>query len=109
MPFPARHPWILCEITRELAAAEPRLAPALTAGRLPVRRRRVLGNAERKRPEAGTAAVLVFLLAGTAAPTGLVLDDLALACARGGDDPVHPRRHRLPVCPGLAGAAARPG
>jgi Protein of unknown function (DUF3040) len=83
MSLSARDQRILGNIARELAAAEPRLAEALTTARLPVPRRRPLVVAGGRPPRAGAwiAAMLASLLAGIALLTaGLTLDIPALAC-----------------------------
>jgi len=84
MSLSARDQRILTEIARDLAAAEPRLARALTTARLPVLRRRALVGAGSgpQRPWPWVAAILASLLAGIGLLTaGLVLDILALAYA----------------------------
>jgi len=79
----AREQRILSEIARDLAAAEPRLARALTTVRLPaLRRRPLVARRGHRYPGAWAAVVLASLLAGIAFLTaGLILDILALACA----------------------------
>jgi hypothetical protein len=84
MSLSSRDQRILSDIARELAAAEPRLARALTTARLPVPRRRplVIADGKRQRPDTWIGAILASLLAGIALLTaGLILDILALACA----------------------------
>jgi len=77
----ARDQRILSEIADDMAAAEPRLARALTSARLPALRRRPLVAAGQQHAGAWIAAILASLLAGIALLTaGLVLDILALAC-----------------------------
>jgi hypothetical protein len=73
---------MLSEIARDLAAAEPRLARALTTVRLPALRRPLVARRGHRYPGAWAAVVLASLLAAIALLTaGLVLDILALACA----------------------------
>ena len=82
MSLSARDQRILSEIADDVAAAEPRLARALTSARLPVLRHRQLVAVGQQRVGAWIAAILASLLAGIALLTaGLVLDILALACA----------------------------
>jgi len=77
----ARDQRILSEIADDMAAAEPRLARALTSARLPALRRRPLVAVGQQHAGAWIAAILASLLAGIALLTaGLVLDILALAC-----------------------------
>ena len=83
MSLSAREHQVLGEIARDLAAAEPRLARALTTVRLPAPPRRPLVARRGQRHTGAWAVVLLAsLLAGIALLTaGLVLDVLALACA----------------------------
>lgn len=83
MSLSARDQRILSAIAHELAAAEPRLARALTTARLPALRRRTLVSADGgQRLPVWAAAILASLLAGIALlAIGLALDILALACA----------------------------
>ena len=81
MSLSARDQRILSEIADDMAAAEPRLARALTSARLPALRRRPLVAVGQQHAGAWIAAILASLLAGIALLTaGLVLDILALAC-----------------------------
>ena len=81
MSLSARDQRILSAIADDMAAAEPRLARALTSARLPVLRRRPLVAVGQQHAGAWIAAILASLLAGIALLTaGLVLDILALAC-----------------------------
>jgi hypothetical protein len=81
MSLSAREQRILDEIARDLTAAEPRLARALTTARLSVLRRRALvSGGMPPRPGTWIAAILASLLAGIALLTiGLALHILALA------------------------------
>ena len=84
MSLSARDQRILSAIAHELAAAEPRLARALTTARLPALRRRTLvsANGGQQRLPVWVAAILASLLAGIALlAIGLALDILAVACA----------------------------